>query len=114
MGTLLSQLYLGIPSSFPMPITPLTPSPTFPPFPFPPLPPPPPHKKQQESIAKRIVRVIFFCRGRGGGGGEGNKGGKYLRENYLFFFVYFRWPRSVRANGHLLLNSEKVFSFLEP
>lgn len=36
-----------------------------------------------------------------------------MRENYLFFFVYFRWPRSVRANGHLLLNSEKVFSFLK-
>lgn len=44
--------------------------------------------------------------------------GKDLVQNHLTYFLYNhvaiwpdepdKWPRSVRANGHLLLNNEKV------
>ncbi|KAI9501613.1 leucyl-tRNA synthetase [Coemansia spiralis] len=42
--------------------------------------------------------------------------GKDLMQNHLTFFIYIhsalfpesKWPRSVRANGHLLLNGEKM------
>lgn len=68
MGTLLSQLYLDIPSSFPMPITPLTPSPTFPPFPFPPLSPPPPAQKNNKKALLRELYALSFFVGGGVGG----------------------------------------------
>lgn len=66
MGTLLSQLYLGIPSSFPMLITPLTPSPTFPPFPFPPL-PPPRTKNKKKALLRELYALSFFVGGGVGG-----------------------------------------------
>lgn len=47
--------------------------------------------------------------------------GKDLIQNHLTFFIYNHcamwakrpdlWPRSIRANGHLLLNSAKVIQF---
>lgn len=47
--------------------------------------------------------------------------GKDLIQNHLTFFIYNHcamwakrpdlWPRSIRANGHLLLNSAKVKQF---
>lgn len=47
--------------------------------------------------------------------------GKDLIQNHLTFFIYNHcaiwekrpdlWPRSIRANGHLLLNSAKVSLF---
>lgn len=53
--------------------------------------------------------------------------GKDLIQNHLTYFLYnhvavwptpergeeaCRWPQAVRANGHLLLNSEKVWLFV--
>lgn len=48
--------------------------------------------------------------------------GKDLIQNHLTFFIYNHcaiwakqpdlWPRSIRANGHLLLNSAKVINIL--
>lgn len=44
--------------------------------------------------------------------------GKDLLQNHLSFYIYNHvaiwkdspefWPKSIRANGHLLLNNEKV------
>jgi len=49
--------------------------------------------------------------------------GKDLIQNHLTFFIYNHcaiwanrpdlWPKSIRANGHLLLNSAKVNSFYD-
>ena len=64
VGTFLSPLYLGIPSSFSH-----TPRPLLPP--------------KQESTSKRIVHVIFFF---GGGGRVG--GGK--GENKVVGYIYER------------------------
>lgn len=48
--------------------------------------------------------------------------GKDLIQNHLTFFIYNHcamwanrpdlWPKSIRANGHLLLNSAKVIIFV--
>lgn len=48
--------------------------------------------------------------------------GKDLVPNHLTYFIYShcaiwpdqpkKWPKAVRANGHLLLNSEKVINFI--
>ena len=48
--------------------------------------------------------------------------GKDLVQNHLTFFIYNHtaiwpnepelWPKGIRANGHLLLNSAKVILFL--
>ena len=50
--------------------------------------------------------------------------GKDLVPNHLTYFLYnhcavwpnddSKWPKSIRANGHLLLNSEKVAFFVSP
>lgn len=47
--------------------------------------------------------------------------GKDLIPNHLTYFIYnhsaiwdndpSKWPKSIRANGHLLLNSEKVYLY---